>query len=150
MRSLIQLLRKSINTDKQLNVTTSLVDILALKEIMNLRGSATLQDYKDAFDRLDADHSGYIETSEVKKLLDSVYDGKAPSFEIEAFINFFDADKDGRISWSEFERGLGSALARQTESNNPLRSLVTDDDDDDEDHDVLEVEPEVSGTSYPK
>ena len=79
--------------------------VMALKEIMDLRGSATLQGYKDAFDRLDSDGSGYIESFEVKEMLDDLYAGKTPAFEVDTFLNFFDQNQDGKISWEEFERG---------------------------------------------
>jgi hypothetical protein len=123
--------------------------VIALKNLMKLRGSATLQDYKDAFERLDADNSGYIESSEVADLLDDVYDGKVPEFEIQTFIKFFDQNNDGKISWSEFERGLGVAMASR-QNNTPLNLLPQVDNngegDDDDDDDFIVSEPEVSGT----
>jgi len=73
--------------------------VVALKKLMKLPGGATLKDYRDAFDKLDHDGSGFIEASEVKRLFDNVYDGKPPAFEIEAFLKYFDTDKDGKISW---------------------------------------------------
>ena len=72
--------------------------ILALKDLMNLRGKATLDDYKEAFDRLDTDGSGYIDSLEIQELFDDVYEGWALSFEIETFLKFFDRNNDGRIS----------------------------------------------------
>jgi hypothetical protein len=119
--------------------------VVALKEIMDIRSSATLQDYKDAFDRLDSDGSGYIESSEIKDLLDDLYGGKTPDFEIEAFIEFFDANKDGKIEWDEFEKGLGPAMSRHTAAKSKL-SFISESDDDDEDDEISEVETEVTGT----
>lgn len=117
--------------------------VIALKNLMKLRGTATLKDYKDAFDRLDTNKSGYIESSEVAKLLDDVYDGKAPEFEIQTFIKFFDQNNDGKISWDEFERGLGAALSsRQSKSPLNVLPLVEEEDDDD----IVISEPDVSGT----
>jgi EF-hand domain pair/Protein of unknown function (DUF760) len=119
--------------------------VIALKDLMKLRGTATLKDYKDAFERLDTDNSGYIESSEVAKLLDDVYDGKAPEFEIQTFIKFFDKNNDGKISWDEFERGLGAAIsARQNKS--PMSLPQADDDDADDEDEIVLSEPEVSGT----
>lgn len=146
--------------------------VIALKEMMNLKGSATLEDYKvswigspvkpvvvvgytqvhmyncqfqDAFDRLDSNDSGFIEVAEVRSLLDNIYEGKAPRFEVEAFVQFFDTNKDGKISWSEFEQGLGSAMAARTKSTERLNLPAILNDDDDSDGDTLEFEPEVSG-----
>ena len=62
-----------------------------------------------------------------------------------AFVGFFDKNKDGKISWKEFEDGLGAAMAEKTD--NPLLKFlpdVTDDDDDDDDSTELE-EPDISG-----
>jgi EF-hand domain pair/Protein of unknown function (DUF760) len=118
--------------------------VIALKNLMKLRGTATLKEYKDAFERLDADKSGFIESSEVAKLLDDVYDGKAPEFEIQTFMKFFDQNNDGKISWDEFERGLGAALsARQSKSSVNLLPTADEEDDDD---DILLSDPDVSGT----
>jgi hypothetical protein len=126
--------------------------VVALKRLMKIRGTATLQEYQDAFHRLDTDKNGYIEVSEVTQLLDDVYDGKTPQFEIAAFMEFFDQNNDGKISWKEFERGLGAALAAQTNRNRNLLSASgdhhEDDEDEDDDEDPLAHlgEPEISGT----
>ena len=112
---------------------------------MKLKGSATLEDYREAFDDLDSDQSGYIDKSEIRDLLESVYgDGKAPSFEVDAFLNFFDANNDGKITWEEFERGLGKAMAEQNEKDfRSAREQYMLSGDDEEDYDV---EPDVVGT----
>ena len=82
-----------------------------------------------AFDRIDVDGNGYIEASEVKELLTGFYGGREPpAFEVQTFIKFFDANSDGKISWSEFCKGFGLQAA-----NVPPSSLVlpsTDDADD--------------------
>jgi EF-hand domain pair/Protein of unknown function (DUF760) len=115
--------------------------VIALKNLMKLRGTATLNEYKDAFERLDTDKSGYIESSEVAKLLDDVYDGKAPEFEVQTFMKFFDQNNDGKISWDEFERGLGAALSARQSPTNLLPTAEEEDDDD-----IVLSDPEVSGT----
>jgi hypothetical protein len=122
--------------------------ILALRDLLKLSGSASLQDHKDAFDRLDTDNNGYIEAHEVRDLMHDVYDGKVPSFEIDAFLRFFDRNKDGRVSWEEFEKGLGAAMSQEAEnrrksSSAPLRLLTGRQDDDDEDSPSFQ--PEISG-----
>jgi hypothetical protein len=120
--------------------------VMALKEIMDLRGSATLQDYKDAFDRLDSDGSGYIESSEVKDMLDDLYAGKTPAFEVDTFLNFFDQNQDGKISWEEFERGLGTAMSQQAAAKKKKNFISGSDNDDDDDEEASDLETEVSGT----
>ena len=102
---------------------------------------------------MDTDSSGFIEAGEVKALLDDVYEGNAPSFEVDAFLQFFDKNKDGKISWTEFEQGLGAAMAQKSTTptapvTNQL-SLPGDDDDEEEEDDEepgLQIAPEVSGT----
>jgi hypothetical protein len=122
--------------------------VLALKDLLKLQGKATLDDYKDAFDRLDADGSGYIEASEVKNLLDDVYEEEAPVYEVDAFLQFFDQNQDGKISWEEFEQGFAAAMdSQQQKSDFSTRFLAAraDDDDDDEDDEPLDVSADVSG-----
>lgn len=125
--------------------------VIALKKIMQLRGSASLQEYKEAFDRLDVDNSGYIETGEVETLLDSVYKDKSvPDFEVSAFMKFFDTNKDGRISWDEFERGLGTVFVDRVQFRKNLNILTgSSDEDEDEDDDeeiTNDFDVELSGT----
>ena len=113
---------------------------------MKLRGAATIQDYRDAFDRIDSDDSGYIEAGEVAELFDDVYDGKAPPIEVKAFMKFFDQNKDGRISWDEFEQGLGAALSSTSASSSTLDQFLLQADDGDDDDSISVKDPAVSGT----
>lgn len=118
--------------------------VVALKDLLKLKGTATLQDYKDAFERLDSDDSGYIETYEVAELFDDVYDGKTPPIEIATFMEFFDQNQDGRVSWEEFEQGLGAAIMSSKQSS-VVRNLLQEFDEEDE-HQNAVGDPEVSGT----
>ena len=56
-----------------------------------------------------------------------MYDGDVPTFEISSFVNLFDADGDGRISFEEFLNALG---AKSDEDGVPstLLSLPSPDD----------------------
>lgn len=123
--------------------------VVALKKLMKLRNTASLQDYKDAFNRLDTDNSGFIEANEIATLLNDVYDGRTPAYEVNSFIQFFDQNNDGKVSWDEFEVGLGAALASQSVRKSTFNNVLprgVDDNGDDEDDDVLDFgEPEVSG-----
>lgn len=117
-----------------------------------LGGGTTVEDYRTAFGRLDTDRSGYIESKEVEALLSDVYDGEIPKYEVEAFLRFFDSNKDGRISWDEFEKGLGavsSATAGVSGRRGPAAlpgSVSDDDDDDDGSGDSEDIILEPSGT----
>eukprot|EP00577_Skeletonema_sp_RCC1716_P000521 CAMPEP_0113439352 /NCGR_PEP_ID=MMETSP0013_2-20120614/38420_1 /TAXON_ID=2843 ORGANISM="Skeletonema costatum, Strain 1716" /NCGR_SAMPLE_ID=MMETSP0013_2 /ASSEMBLY_ACC=CAM_ASM_000158 /LENGTH=548 /DNA_ID=CAMNT_0000330101 /DNA_START=799 /DNA_END=2445 /DNA_ORIENTATION=- /assembly_acc=CAM_ASM_000158 len=128
--------------------------VMALKKLMNIRGDgATLEEYRAAFQRLDTDGSGYLERDEIEALLADVYEGDAPAFEINTFVQFFDSNNDGRVSWEEFERGFGivakAGEAAKSNNNKPtngfsLPSSFSDEEDDEEDN--LFGEPSVSGT----
>jgi hypothetical protein len=120
--------------------------VLALKDVMNLKGKQlTIDDYKDAFDRLDTDGNGYIEVSEVQKLFQDVYgDGKVPPYEVTAFLTFFDTNADGKISWQEFEQGLAANKASNDAASRLLQGAVGDNDDDDDD--IIDVNTNVSGS----
>ncbi len=128
--------------------------VLAIRDLMNIRGSATLDDYKRAFDKLDKDNSGYIESAEIEALLSDVYEGELPAFEVETFLQFFDSNNDGRISWGEFERGLGVVAEKSSKTTKRadipalLGSVDDDDEDEDDEDDYIEAdlgEPSVSG-----
>eukprot|EP00529_Nitzschia_sp_RCC80_P010764 CAMPEP_0113481884 /NCGR_PEP_ID=MMETSP0014_2-20120614/22636_1 /TAXON_ID=2857 /ORGANISM="Nitzschia sp." /LENGTH=635 /DNA_ID=CAMNT_0000375389 /DNA_START=108 /DNA_END=2015 /DNA_ORIENTATION=+ /assembly_acc=CAM_ASM_000159 len=123
--------------------------VLALKDLMNLKGQKlTIEDYREAFDKLDTDGSGFIEMSEVKDLFSQAYDGeKIPPFEVAAFLEFFDENNDGKISWGEFEKGLGAAITTKNNSSNGRKllegTLAADDDDDDDE--AIDINTNVSG-----
>ena len=137
--------------------------VLALKDLMNLNASGnSISDYKEAFDRIDEDGSGYIEVGEIQSLLADVYDNEIPSFEVDTFLNFFDSNNDGRISWEEFEKGLGNLSEKQAaenlkksmrnnsgNSNNMMMMMMDDNDDEEEEEDIMDrlslPEPNVKG-----
>jgi len=119
--------------------------VLALKELMNIKGQATVKEYKKAFAKLDKDNSGYIELSEIKDLFDSVYDGKTPAFEIEAFLKFFDQNDDGKISWEEFESGLGVAMSMGEKGNTAMNLLEGEESDYEDEDEVIDITSDVSG-----
>lgn len=126
--------------------------VLALKDLLKIRPRASWDEYKEAFDRMDRDGSGYIELTEIRELFDSVYgNGATPQFEIDAFMEFFDENKDGRISWDEFEKSLGVVSSReQKESTTALlgRSLLVDENNTDDDDDVIDINTDVSGAYH--
>lgn len=79
------------------------------------------EEYRAAFERTDRDGSGFIETADVEQLLREVYEGEdVPPVEISAFIQLFDTDGDGRISWEEFKAALGAVDGADAPSSLPL------------------------------
>mmetsp|Transcript_21228 Transcript_21228/g.34761 ORF Transcript_21228/g.34761 Transcript_21228/m.34761 type:complete len:289 (-) Transcript_21228:929-1795(-) len=129
--------------------------VIALKKLMNIRGEgATLEEYRAAFQRLDTDGSGYLERDEIEALLADIYEGQPPAFEVNTFVQFFDSNNDGRVSWEEFEKGFGivakAGESFKSKNNKPsngysLPSSISDEDFDDEEDDLF-GEPTVSGT----
>eukprot|EP00585_Thalassiosira_rotula_P007384 CAMPEP_0196139100 /NCGR_PEP_ID=MMETSP0910-20130528/6493_1 /TAXON_ID=49265 /ORGANISM="Thalassiosira rotula, Strain GSO102" /LENGTH=566 /DNA_ID=CAMNT_0041399785 /DNA_START=38 /DNA_END=1738 /DNA_ORIENTATION=+ len=127
--------------------------VLALKSLMNIGGegssATTLEDYRAAFQRIDTDGSGYLEQDEIEALLADVYEGQPPAFEITTFLEFFDSNNDGRVSWEEFEKGFG-VVTKMTEIGaepkmNQGFSLPASPEEDDAEEDLF-GEPAVSGT----
>ena len=121
--------------------------VLARRDLIGLKGSASVAEYRKAFDKIDSDNSGYIEVNEIEDLLREVYGDEVPPFEVSAFLEFFDSNKDGRIEWKEFEGGLGGTSAKKSNDESissaggqralPGPSNVIDghEDDDDDDND---------------
>jgi len=68
--------------------------------------SLSADDIRPLFERMDADGSGFIDLKEVKNLLTEVMGEIPPQRLIDRFMKFFDANADGRVSWTEFSEGL--------------------------------------------
>ncbi len=67
--------------------------------------------HRAAFDRIDTDGSGFIETPEVEKLLVEVYGSEQPPpFDTSTFLSLVDSDKDGKISFQEFDSFVDDKL----------------------------------------
>jgi len=135
--------------------------VLALKDLMQLRGKKlSLKDYKDAFDRVDTDNSGFIELSEIQNLFKEAYgqEEDIPAYEIRAFLEFFDTNEDGKVSWEEFEQGLASAVTREEGNNLSAKDELADRllasmesaggplDDEDDEETTSNVDESISGT----
>jgi len=80
--------------------------VLTLRKLLGLT-TRSAAEYRKAFDKLDVDGSGTVERSEVSTLLEEIYGGTPPEFEVNTFMRLFDADNDGVVSWEEFASTLG-------------------------------------------
>jgi len=84
--------------------------VVTLRQLLGLR-TRSASEYRKAFERLDLDGSGFIETEEVEALLRDVYGGEdAPAFEVETLMRLFDIDDKGATSWEEFAIALGADM----------------------------------------
>ncbi|GMH64678.1 hypothetical protein TrRE_jg6840 [Triparma retinervis] len=121
--------------------------VLALKELMSIEAH-DVAEYKRAFEKIDKDESGFIERNEIEGMLREVYGVDPPEFEQNTFLRFFDANNDGKISWVEFEKGLGvvnsemAAGAVSKQFQFPQGGEPSSDDDDDLPPDIS---PTISG-----
>mmetsp|Transcript_48623 Transcript_48623/g.97018 ORF Transcript_48623/g.97018 Transcript_48623/m.97018 type:complete len:404 (-) Transcript_48623:195-1406(-) len=81
--------------------------VLMLRRLFRLK-TRSASEYREAFDRVDLDGSGFIDAKEIETLLSEVYpsDG-VPAFEIKSFLGLFDADGDGKVGWDEFANAMG-------------------------------------------
>jgi EF-hand domain pair len=83
---------------------SSLIDAIGLKVF-------TKEEFKTSFDEIDKDHSGYIERDEIEDLMRKTYGLDPLEIEVELFMQEFDSNHDGKISWQEFEESLDRIIS---------------------------------------
>ena len=86
-----------------------------LAATIEAQGAISEERLAEAFDRIDADDSGYISKANLRSLLGDEF----PQSEIDAIIDEADLTRDGKISYSEF-----LALWEVQHEDNRLRSLA--------------------------
>eukprot|EP01096_Ripella_sp_DP13-Kostka_P011877 TRINITY_DN4884_c0_g1_i1.p1 TRINITY_DN4884_c0_g1~~TRINITY_DN4884_c0_g1_i1.p1 ORF type:complete len:171 (-),score=82.31 TRINITY_DN4884_c0_g1_i1:52-498(-) len=62
----------------------------------------SVEECREAFQLIDTDHSGYIEASELTKVLGLLGDTKPSAKKVERLLKLADTDGDGRINFKEF------------------------------------------------
>ena len=97
--------------------------VVTMRKLLGLK-TRSAAEYREAFDRIDLDGSGFIDAGEVEQLLASVYPDGVPSFEISAFVALFDGDGDGKISWEDFSAMLGALDAGDEAMPQELQPLL--------------------------
>ena len=89
----------------------------------------TDEEFEAAFKRVDKDSSGYITSNEVEELLYETYGYPALEEEIKMFMEDFDSNHDGKISYDEFKDALSrmrttlnsqSTVAKEYKSYNKM------------------------------
>ncbi len=63
----------------------------------------TDEEFEEAFKRVDKDKSGYISSNEVEELLFETYGYPALEEEVKLFMEEFDTNHDGKVSFDEFK-----------------------------------------------
>lgn len=87
---------------------SALIDAIGLKVY-------TKEEFQQAFNRIDKDKSGYIEITEVGELLKETYGIEPLEIEVDMFMQEFDENRDGKISWQEFESTLNNIVGNLEE-----------------------------------
>lgn len=82
------------------NFTAGLVSALGL----NLY---TDEEFEVAFHKMDKNKSGTITVDEVEDLLHETYGFPPLENEVTLFMQTFDLNQDGKVTWSEFKSTLG-------------------------------------------
>jgi len=119
--------------------------VMAVRRVVGLK-TRSLAEYRDAFDRIDLDRSGYIEVGEIENLLGELYADGVPEFEISSFLSLFDTDGDQRISWEEFKDALGGKEDDPLDERLEKRLEDAADDERTDPDGRVPMKPEVSGT----
>ena len=68
----------------------------------------TEEEFQASFQRLDRDGSGYITADEVEQLLFETYGFPPLEDEVRMFMERFDGNHDGNVSWEEFKTALAN------------------------------------------
>ena len=75
----------------------------------------TEEEFKASFDRVDRDRSGFITSDEVENLLFDTYGFPPLEDEVKMFMEQFDSNQDGKVTWEEFSLAL-RALKQKVDS----------------------------------
>ena len=78
----------------------------------------------EAFDRLDADDSGYISRQNLREFLG----GDNSYSDVESIIRKADVDKDGKISWDEFLQLFRQQHTKRMSAIQHMESTATESD----------------------
>jgi Ca2+-binding EF-hand superfamily protein len=70
------------------------------------------EEFKASFKRVDKDQSGYITAGEVENFLFETYGFPPLEDEVSMFMQEFDTNQDGKVSWNEFSAALGRIKER--------------------------------------
>jgi Ca2+-binding EF-hand superfamily protein len=70
------------------------------------------EEFKASFKRVDKDQSGYITADEVENFLFETYGFPPLEDEVSMFMQEFDTNQDGKVSWNEFSAALGRIKER--------------------------------------
>ena len=66
------------------------------------------EEFAAAFAKVDKDNSGFLTSNEVEDLLFETYGYPALEEEVKLFMDYFDSNHDGKISFDEFKTSLSN------------------------------------------
>lgn len=72
----------------------------------------TKEEFKASFQRCDKDKSGFVTADEIENLLFDTYGFPPLEDEVNMFMEQFDTNKDGRVTWEEFSTALTALKAK--------------------------------------
>ena len=64
------------------------------------------EEFQRSFEKVDKDKSGFITPNEVEDLLFETYGFPPLEEEVDLFMQEFDLNQDGKVSWEEFTQSL--------------------------------------------
>ena len=64
------------------------------------------EEFRAAFEKVDKDRSGFITPNEVEDLLFETYGFPPLEEEVDLFMQEFDLNQDGKVSWEEFTQSM--------------------------------------------
>ena len=70
------------------------------------------EEYKQGFDKVDRDASGFITPDEVEDMLFETYGFPPMEEEVDMFMKEFDTNQDGKVSWDEFLNSMNRIKAK--------------------------------------
>jgi Ca2+-binding EF-hand superfamily protein len=65
----------------------------------------SVEEIREVFNKYDTDHSGFIDSSELKKICE-LLNVHAESPDVESVMEYADANRDGKVSFDEFSKLL--------------------------------------------
>jgi len=80
--------------------------------------------YRIAFDKVDTDSNGWLDHEEMRMLLRNLMQSEPSQDDFKAFIEWFDKDGDGKITFTEYMCGVLKGFHSRNTTSNPLHQKM--------------------------